>query len=174
VPELNLGKFDSQRALKYNHWLDGTTRSWYCQNGQLAMNCLPPYIYRIFVKIVRSPAFYIRCIYALCLSGATYNHLLIVARYGLNWNYGGLPVFVCIFWTALTFIDPLAAILLMLRPVPGLVLTVAIISSDVAVNSWVGLHYGFDAASFFAQVLFLIFVMSTVRIAWGAVRESLN
>jgi hypothetical protein len=84
----------------------------------------------------------------------------------LDWNYGGLPVFVCIFWTALTFFDPLAVILLMTKPVLGLALTVAIIVFDVAINSWVGMTYGFDIASFVAQALFLVFVMSTVGIAW--------
>jgi hypothetical protein len=77
-------------------------------------------------------------------------------------------VFICLFWTALTFIDPLAAILLMARPMLGLALTVAIIVSDVVINSWVGLIYGIDIASFLAQLLFLVFVILTVRIAWRA------
>lgn len=77
-------------------------------------------------------------------------------------------MFICLFWTALTFIDPLAAILLMARPMLGLALTVAIIVSDVVINSWVGLIYGIDIASFLAQLLFLAFVMLTVRIAWCA------
>lgn len=79
-----------------------------------------------------------------------------------------MPVFICLFWTALTFIDPLAAILLMARPMLGLALTVAIIVSDVVINSWVGLKYGIDIASFLAQLLFLAFVMLTARIAWRA------
>jgi hypothetical protein len=88
--------------------------------------------------------------------------------HGISWDYGGLPLFVCFFWTTLTFIDPLAVILLMTRPMLGLALTVAIMVSDVTINSWVGLTYGFDIASFLAQVLFLVFVMLTVRIAWRA------
>lgn len=77
-------------------------------------------------------------------------------------------MFICLFWTALTFIDPLAAILLMARPMLGLALTVAIIVIDVVINSWVGLIYGIDIASFLAQLLFLVFVILTVRIAWRA------
>lgn len=50
----------------------------------------------------------------------------------------------------------------------GLALTVAIIVSDVVINSWVGLKYGIDIASFLAQLLFLAFVMLTARIAWRA------
>lgn len=114
----------------------------------------------------RNRSFSIRLIYALCLAGASYNHARIVAAHGILWDYGGLPPFVCFFWTALTFIDPLAVILLMTTPLIGLALAVAIIVSDVAINSWVGLTYGIDIASFSAQALFLIFVMSTVRFAW--------
>jgi len=120
------------------------------------------------VKIVRNSSFLIRIIYALCLAGAAYNHARIVAAHGIKWDFGGLPVFVCFFLTALTFIDPLAVILLMARPMLGLSLTVAIIVSDVVINSWVGLTYGFDIALFLAQAFFLLFVMLTVRIAWRA------
>lgn len=120
------------------------------------------------MKTMRDPSFLIRFIYAICLAGATYNHGTIVAVHGLNWSYGGLPMFICRFWTGLTFIDALAVILLMIRPKVGLVLTVAIIVCDVAINSWVGMTYGFDTASFLAQILFLAFVISTVKIGWHA------
>jgi hypothetical protein len=123
---------------------------------------------RYLIKKIRNPSFLIRLIYALCLAGATYNHARIVAAYGIRWDYGGLPLFVCFFWTALTFIDPLAVVLLMARPTLGLALTVAIIASDVVINFWVGLTYGVDIASFLAQVLFLVFVMLTVCVAWRA------
>lgn len=121
---------------------------------------------RLVVKKMRNPSFVIRLIYAVCLAGASYNHAKIAAAHGLDWNYGGLPVFVCIFWTALTFIDALAVILLMTKPTLGLALAVAIIVCDVFINSWVGMTYGFDTASFLAQALFLLFVISTVGIAW--------
>lgn len=120
------------------------------------------------MKKARNQSFLIRLVYALCLAGVAYNHAKIVAENGIKWDYGGLPLFICLFWTALTFIDPLAAILLMARPMLGLALTVAIIVSDVVINSWVGLKYGIDIASFLAQLLFLVFVMLTVRIAWRA------
>jgi hypothetical protein len=120
------------------------------------------------MKKIWNTSFVIRLAYALCLAGATYNHARIVVEHGLTWDYGGLPSFVSYFWTALTFIDSLAIILLLARPRHGMVLTIAIIMSDVAINSWIGLAYGFDAASFVAQVSFLIFVMVTVRIAWRA------
>lgn len=115
---------------------------------------------------IRNPSFLLRLVYAICLAGASLNHANIIAAHGLGWDYGGLPVFVCVFWTALTFLDALAVILLMTKPKLGLGLTIAIMVCDVVVNAWVGTQYGFDLASFVAQALFLIFVISTVRIAW--------
>ena len=123
------------------------------------------------MKTVRNSSFLIRLIYAICLAGASFNHARIVAAHGLTWNYGGLPVFVCVFWTALTFVDALAVILLMTTPLLGLGLATAIIVCDVVINAWVGMRYGFDVASFAAQALFLLFVMSTVGIAWRSESE---
>lgn len=117
---------------------------------------------------VRNSSLVLRLVYAICLAGATYNHAMIVAAHGLAWDYGGMPAFVSSFWTALTFIDALAVILLIARPRFGIALTVAIIVCDVLVNSWVGITYGLDFASYLAQVLFMLFVLSTMRIAWRA------
>ncbi|OYO27988.1 hypothetical protein CD932_23070 [Janthinobacterium sp. PC23-8] len=111
-------------------------------------------------------AFTIRLVYALCLSGATLNHARSVLEHGLAWDYGGVPPFVSAFWTALTFIDALAVLLLFARPRAGLLLTVAIMVADVAVNGWVGMTYGFDVAAFSAQFVFMLFVLGTVRMAW--------
>lgn len=118
------------------------------------------------MKTVRTPSFLIRVIYAICLAGASFNHARIIAAHGLNWNYGGLPAFIYLFWAALTFVDALAVVLLMTMPMLGLALATAIIVCDVLINAWVGVTYGFDLASFVAQALFLVFVMSTVGIAW--------
>lgn len=118
------------------------------------------------MNTVRNPSFLIRLIYAICLAGASLNHAKIVAAHGLDWNYGGLPAFICVFWTALTFLDALAVILLMVKPMHGLGLATAIIVCDVVINAWVGVTYGFDVASFIAQALFMVFVMSTIGIAW--------
>ena len=114
----------------------------------------------------RNTSFAIRLVYALCLLGATCNHARIVIEHGVTWNYGGVPLFVSVFWTALTFVDALAVFLLFARPRAGLLLTVAIMVADVAVNWWVGMAYGFDVAAFSAQVVFMLFVMATVRRAW--------
>ena len=123
------------------------------------------------MQTVRNRSFVIRLIYAICLAGASFNHARTVTAHGLDWNYGGLPVFVCVFWTALTFVDALAVVLLMTKPLLGLGLTTAIIVCDVVINSWVGMNYSFDVASFSAQALFLVFVISTVGSAWHSESE---
>jgi hypothetical protein len=112
------------------------------------------------------PATVLRAIYTLALLGATFNHARIVLAHGLDWDYGGLPGFVTRFWTALTFLDPLAVLLLWLAPRAGLAATAAIMVADVLVNASVGLRYGFDWAAFAAQFIFLVFVLCTLRPMW--------
>jgi hypothetical protein len=115
---------------------------------------------------LKNPAVVIRVVYALCLTGAAWNHARILLEHGIWWNYGGIHPFYATFWTSLTFFDSLAVILLLTRPRAGLVLTTLIIVSDVLINACVGLSYGFDPASFGAQCFFMVFVLATVRRAW--------
>jgi hypothetical protein len=105
--------------------------------------------------------------YAVCLTGAAWNHARILFEHGLWWDYGGVHPFYAAFWTSLTFLDSLAVILLFARPRAGLVLTTLIIVSDVLVNACVGLTYGFDLAAFIAQFVFMVFVLTTIRLAGG-------
>ena len=97
------------------------------------------------------------------MAGAAWNHARILYEHGLWWNYGGVHPFYATFWTSLTFFDALAVLLLLTRPREGVALTVLIIVSDVLVNASVGLTYGFDLASFGAQIVFMIFVLVTMR-----------
>jgi len=117
----------------------------------------------------------IRFIYAACLLGATYKHVMILRAHGLYYNYGGEPWLTCAFWTALTFIDPLAVILLFARPKAGLVATTVIIVADVAHNSWstwrdIGLYGAPHSIGWYLplieQGLFMLFVLATVGTAW--------
>ena len=65
----------------------------------------------------------------------TSTHLQWVIRNGfLSDNYNA-PVLTKIFWDSLTFLDPLAAVLLILRPKTGLILTIIIITLDVIHNN---------------------------------------
>lgn len=112
----------------------------------------------------------IRVIYALCLVGAGLNHLQTVLTHGLLWDYHNAPLFTRFFWTSLTFFDPIAAILLFLKPKVGLIFTFLIIFIDVIHNSWILLDEGRDLFNymFISQFLFLLFVVFTIRIPWKA------
>ncbi len=90
-------------------------------------------------------------------------------QHGAFWNFGfrDASLFSRVFWTSLTFLDPLAAFLLFFRPRAGLFLTVAIIASDV-LNNFLVLR-AFLNTAFLLQVVFLLFVSFTVHIAWRGV-----
>lgn len=115
----------------------------------------------------------IRIAYALCLFGATVNHVRAVHARG--WLPASLPLGTAAYWASLTFLDPLAAVLLFIRPKIGIALTIAIIVSDVAHNLWFraghpvnGSFYG-DVTSdpfMMSQIAFLLFVAVTAPIAW--------
>ena len=79
----------------------------------------------------------IRLVYVFCLAIGTYTHGSILARNGLRWDYGGKPIGTVLFWSALTILDRLVAILLLLQPRPGICLLMALMLSDVLHNTWV-------------------------------------
>ena len=81
------------------------------------------------------------------------------------------------FWTSLTALDPLAAIVLFVRPNTGVVATGSIIVADVMHNLWITARLALPHRSIAAmtidplvvsQVAFLLFVAVTSRIAWTA------
>ncbi len=115
----------------------------------------------------------LRTIYALCLLGATYNHAAMLARHGILWDYGGMPKASAIFWTALTVIDPAAAVLLFTRPNAGVIVTAIIIIADVIHNLWITaryfppmLHGVAQSPAMIGQIIFMIFVLATAKFAW--------
>jgi hypothetical protein len=116
-------------------------------------------------------SFILRIVYALCLLAGAWTHLRILAAHGLLWDYGGVPTFTRVFWTSLTFLDPLAAILLFLKPRAGLAATALIIAVDVTHNAGFYTHVGLPLRGylnwmFVSEVAFLVFVLLTIRIAW--------
>jgi len=114
-------------------------------------------------------AILLRVVYAICLLAGASTHVWTVATQGLFWDYGGVPVISRIYWTSLTLLDPLAALLLFSRPRAGLVMTLAIIVSDVVHNTWLMVRSpSSDWLNwmYVAQVLFLAFVLATIRYAW--------
>jgi hypothetical protein len=77
-------------------------------------------------------------IYVFAFAVATLCHLFDIARGG--WlPYTKYAFGLNVFWTSLTFLDPLAIVLLLKRRRAGLGLALAIITADVAVNLTVGL-----------------------------------
>jgi hypothetical protein len=67
--------------------------------------------------------------------------------------------------------DLLAAVLLLARQILGVMLTVAIITSDVVLNGWVGGTRGFQLEAFVARSLFLVFVLATARLRQMSLRR---
>ncbi len=75
--------------------------------------------------------------------------------------FDNAPTWMNVYWTALTALDPLAAVLLIWRRPVGLALGAAIILSDVGINSYalygLGLPFGF--LSLQLQTLFCGFLV---------------
>jgi hypothetical protein len=78
----------------------------------------------------------------------------------------GYPMIVRLYWASLTFLDPLAVLLLFIRPRAGLVLCAAIIVTDVINNSCVRYARSEVDIGYLLQVAFLVFVLTTIRYAW--------
>jgi hypothetical protein len=126
---------------------------------------------------VATTSLIVRRVYALCLLGGTATHVWLLAAHGVLWDYGGVPLFTQVFWTSLTVLDPLAAILLFVRPRSGLAATLTIIATDVAHNVWFGIHAGLAWRDdlnwmFLSQLAFLCFVLATLRAAWRGVARA--
>ncbi|MGW8281593.1 hypothetical protein ACWGK7_19145 (plasmid) [Sphingomonas aurantiaca] len=78
------------------------------------------------------------------------------------------PIWMNVYWTALTALDPLAAVLLICRRPIGLALGAAIILSDVGINCYalygVGLPFGFLPLQL--QTLFCGFLLGAAGFLW--------
>jgi hypothetical protein len=73
-----------------------------------------------------------------------------------------------VYWTLLTFLDPLAAALLFVYPRIGLVATLAVISTDVVHSLWFFEHYHIPLNwEVVGQCVFLVFVVASFRSIWG-------
>ncbi|MCD9569071.1 hypothetical protein [Pseudomonas protegens] len=112
----------------------------------------------------------IRLLFALCLLAATFNHLRAAFEHGLLWDYGYgavTPLLSRAFWGSLTLFDPLAALLLLVRPRWGLLLTLAIILLDVLHNSlYVAAHGQWLETFYLSQVGFALAVLLCLPLAW--------
>ncbi|MFT5860869.1 MAG: hypothetical protein ACI865_002985 [Flavobacteriaceae bacterium] len=88
-----------------------------------------------------------------------------------------------LFWDSLTFLDPLAALLLIIRSKSGLLLTTFIIIVDVLHNNlfyadelyFTPIPIGTWLATYWmilGQMIFLLFVLVTLKRNWRAVNET--
>jgi hypothetical protein len=112
----------------------------------------------------------LRIVYVVCLAGATCVHVATHVQYGPllgALESHGYPPVTRLFWSSLTLLDPLAALVMFIRPRAGLALAGVIIVSDVVHNSWILHHFGrAPDAAYWAQVAFLLFLFATIRVAW--------
>jgi hypothetical protein len=124
---------------------------------------------------MKRTSFAIRALFAVCLLGATFNHVRADIEHGLLWDYGfgNEAVFASrIYWGALTVLDPLAAVLLFVKPRAGIGLTVLIIFSDVIHNTYyVAIGGQWTNLLYLSQVGFLVVVSAISPIAWRGLQS---
>lgn len=121
----------------------------------------------------------VRFIIAVYIFGFAYgarNHIIdILADGWLGHDYVSLPI--NLYWTLLTFFDPLAILLLLFFPLAGILLSVLIMASDIAINIGVTVYFYYQTGMLTLdrlplQIAFGIFVFLTSPIAWKTVKRS--
>ncbi len=121
----------------------------------------------------------VRFIIAVYIFGFAYgarNHIIdILADGWLGHDYVSLPI--NLYWTLLTFFDPLAILLLLSFPLAGILLSVLIMASDIAINIGVTVYFYYQTGMLTLdrlplQIAFGIFVFLTSPIAWKTVKRS--
>ena len=113
-----------------------------------------------------SKAAAIRNLYAAGLTVGAYSHLSSLVRHGWRWTYGGKPIGVVIFWSALAFVDPLLIAVLFVRPRLGTVLLALLMLADVVLNTGVVVTCGGIVWMVFDQWIFFVFVVVTLPLIW--------
>lgn len=97
--------------------------------------------YRSLLNFRIKPLHPVRLIFAIYLFGFAYgtqNHIVDILADG--WlGYDDVPLPINLYWTLLTFFDPLAILLLLFFSPAGIILSVFIMTSDIAIN--MGLLY---------------------------------
>ena len=105
-------------------------------------------------------------VFGVCLAAACAVHLADLWRHG--WlPYHFAPLALNVYWTALTFVDALAAVLLLWQPRTGLALTLLIIASDVTLNLFAHfyLRLHLKPLTLSLQVIFFVAVVASVSYA---------
>ena len=105
-------------------------------------------------------------VFSVCLAAPCAVHLADLWRHG--WlPYHFAPLALNVYWTALTFVDALAAVLLLRQPRTGLALTLLIIASDVTLNLFAHfyLRLHLKPLTLSLQVIFFVAVVASVSYA---------
>ena len=101
----------------------------------------------------------VKVLWSLGFAAGTITHALDIATFG--WlPYEFMPLGFNIYWTSLVLFDPLAAMLIWIRPAWALRLGCLIMASDIAVNAWTVFGAGFTEIlpSLGFQAIFAAFV----------------
>ena len=108
----------------------------------------------------------ILAIQSISMLGATSTHLMMIINNGFLSEEYNIPFFSVVFWDSLTFLDPLAAILLVTKPKTGVWLTATIMVVDVFHNSiLLPLLSTIELPHWMiiSQIVFLLFVLVTFK-----------
>jgi hypothetical protein len=85
---------------------------------------------------------------------------------GVN-TYSDFPLGVRLFWVSLTILDPVTAALIIFRRRSGIVLGIAVIVADIAVNWTVfAMVGGLSIFGVISQSLFAVLILGTARPLW--------
>lgn len=125
-----------------------------------------------------NPIRIIFAIYALGFLYGTRNHLIDIYRDGfLGYTY--VPWLINLYWTLLTFFDPLTVILLLFFPLGGILLAILIMASDLIINLSVAFYF-YQRTGIFSngllsmQISFGLFVFLTSSYAQKRVTNFLQ
>ncbi len=121
----------------------------------------------------------VRLIFAVYIFGFAYgtrNHIVDILVDGwLGYDFVPLPI--NLYWTLLTFFDPLAILLLLSLPLAGILLSILIMASDIAINTGVTVYFFYQTGILSLdrlplQIAFGIFVFLTSPISWKRIKRS--
>ena len=82
--------------------------------------------------------------------------------------FDAAPTWMNVYWTSLTFLDPLAIMLLLISRRAGLALGLSIMASNVTINSYAlyGLELPFATWALQSQALFGGFLLGAIGFLW--------
>ncbi|TDE90065.1 hypothetical protein EXU48_19310 [Occultella glacieicola] len=96
----------------------------------------------------------------------TSTHVVDLVVSGMD-VYAGFPTGVRLFWTSLTVLDAATVALIAVRRRAGVILGVAVILTDIAVNwTMFATRGGLAPFGVVNQALFAVFILGTMRVLW--------